>query len=239
MDQTDRGGARAARIARRSIIRHPAASRRCSRTCSVTEARFEIAAHSERGDQPMPLDDTTMDLDSYARSLVLWMVGVAAAVYMGKVVLRRLPTGWVRTAPGHFRVPDGFALFLVGMATLLIVMEPVHLAGLGAEEVLSRWRVRLPYTAGAAFVAATLSGLLDHVGPLRAGLGLAWPSAMYAGMAWVLFLWLRNFIPPQDATRLSELVDYASPFLTLVTAYPGAAFASGATGAIVGRALGR
>src|SRR6476620_6218048 len=109
------------RIACRSIIRHPAASRRCSRTWSVTEARFEIAAHSERGDPPMPLDDTTMDLDSYARSLVLWMVGVAAAVYVGKVVLRRLPTGWVRTAPGHFRVPDRFALFLVGMATLLIV----------------------------------------------------------------------------------------------------------------------
>jgi hypothetical protein len=167
------------------------------------------------------------------------MVAVAAAVYGGKVAVRRLPASLAAAASGRFRVPDGFALFLIGMATLMIVMEPVHLSGLSAEEVLSRWRACLPYTAGAAFVAAMLSGLLDHVGPLRAGFALAWPSGMYAGMAWALYVWLSSFIPPEDVTRLAELVGYASAFLTLVTAYPGAAFASGAMGAIVGRALGR
>ena len=179
-----------------------------------------------------------MNLDPYVRSLVLWMLGVAAAIYAGKVLLRRLP-GLASAVSARFRVPDGFTLFLVGMATLLVVMDAVHRSGQSADQVLDRWRAYLPYAAGAALVAGTLSGLLDRVGPLRAGFSLAWPSAMYAGMAWVLYLWLRDFIPPADAASLSELMGYAGPFLTLVTAYPAAAFTSGATGAIVGRAIGR
>lgn len=180
-----------------------------------------------------------MDLDPYVRALVLWMVGVAATVYAGKALLRRLPAGLAAAAGSRFRVPDGFALLLVGMATLLIVMEPVHWAGVGAEEVLSRWRLRLPYAAGAAFVAASAAGFFDRVGPLRAGLALAWSSATYAGMAWAAYFWLRDFIPPEDAARLTALMGYAGPFLTLVTAYPGALLASGVAGAIVGRAMGR
>jgi len=180
-----------------------------------------------------------MDLDPYVRSLVLWMLGVAAAVYAGKAALRRSSRSIQAALSQRFRVPSGFALFLVGVAMLLIVMEPVHWAGLGPDDVLTRWRVRLPYAAGAAIVAGTLSGLLDRLGSLRAGFSLAWPSAMYAGMAWAAFLWFRSFVAAEDATPLSEFAGYANPFLTLVSAYPAAAFASGAAGAFVGRAIGR
>jgi hypothetical protein len=180
------------------------------------------------------------DLDEYVRSLVLWMLGIAAASYGGKVAWRFVPRGLKELAGGWFRVPIGFELLLVGLATLLVVMEPVHWAdGLGAQDVLNRWEARLPYVAGAALVAAFLSGLLDRAGPVGAGLALAWPSGFYAAMAWVFYLWLRSFIPTEDMGRLAELVGYATPFLTLVTAYPGAAFVCGVAGAIVGRLQAR
>jgi hypothetical protein len=176
------------------------------------------------------------DFDPYFRSLVLWMSGTAAAVFAGKALARFVSPALGGLVRGRFRVPIGFELFLIGMATLLVVMEPVHMAnGLTVDGVLSRWRAYLPLTAVAALVAAFLSALLDGTRPVRCGLALAWPSALYAAMAWVFYLWLRSFIPPADLPMAAELEGYATPFLTLVTAYPAAAIVAGVSGAIGGR----
>jgi len=175
-------------------------------------------------------------IDPYARSLVLWMLGVAALIYVAKVVWRF--AGSCDANPA-WRPPRA-ETFLVGMATLILVMAPVHMAQWkSAGEVLERWIRFLPYTAAIALAAGFLSGFIERGRPIVLGLSMAWPSAFYAAMAWAFFLMVRNWIPPEDVPNANELVAAATPFLTLVTAFPAASLVCGLAGGIIGGRVGR
>ena len=170
-------------------------------------------------------------IDPYARSLVLWMLGVAALIYVAKIVWRFAGS---RDANPAWRPPRAETL-LVGMATLILVMAPVHMAQWKtASELLERWTRFLPYTAAIALAAGFLSGALERARPIVLGLSMAWPSAFYAAMAWAFFLMLRSWIPPEDVPNANELVAAATPFLTLVTAFPVASLFCGIVGGILG-----
>lgn len=175
-------------------------------------------------------------IDPYARSLVLWMLGVAAVIYAAKIGWRGVGR---RNANPAWRRPRA-ETFLVGMATLILVMAPVHMAQWkSAGEVLERWNRFLPYTATIALAAGFLSGIIERARPIVLGLSMAWPSAFYAAMAWAFFLMLRSWIPPEDVPNANELMAAATPFLTLVTAFPVASLVCGIVGGFLGGVFGR
>jgi hypothetical protein len=177
-------------------------------------------------------------IDPYARSLVLWMLGLAAVIYAVKIVWSfAVPSV---TRPYWLRIPLRVETFLVGMATLLLVIAPVHMAEWhSADEVLDRWSRFLPYTATIAFAAGFLSGAIDRARPIALGLSMAWPSAFYAAMAWALFLLIGSWVPPEDVPNATEFVTRATPFLALVTGFPVSSLLCGIVGGSLGGLLGR
>jgi hypothetical protein len=175
-------------------------------------------------------------IDPYARSLVFWMLGVAALIYAAKIVWRFAGS---RNGNPSWRPPRA-ETFIVGMATLILVMAPVHMAQWkSAGELLERWIRFLPYTAAIAFTAGFLSGAIERARPFVLGVSMAWPSAFYAAMAWAFFLMVRNWIPPEDVPNANELVAAATPFLALVTAFPVASLVCGIVGGVLGGRVGR
>jgi hypothetical protein len=178
------------------------------------------------------------DLDPYARSLTLCVLGLAAVIYAAKLVWRVvLPA---RARPFWLRAPLRVETVLVGMATLILVMAPVHMADWrDPADILDRWARLLPVTAAIACAAGLLSGVLDRVRPIALGLGMAWPSALYAVLAWAFFLLIRSWVPPEDLPSATELAVHARPFLFLVTAFPVASLLGGIAGGASGRAFVR
>lgn len=178
-------------------------------------------------------------IDPYARSLVYWMLGLAAVIYVARAIWRLAGSPAV-TNPFRLRTPLRPETFLVGMATLILVMAPVHMAAWdSADEVLERWRRFLPYTAALAFVAGVLSGVIDRVRPIVLGLSMAWPSGFYAAMAWAFFLLIKSWVPPDNVRGAAELMAYTTPFLTLVTAIPAASLLCGIAGGVLGGLFAR
>ena len=128
------------------------------------------------------------------------MLGLAAVIYAVKLAWRVV----IPAAPRPFwlRAPLRVETFLVGMATLMLVIAPVHMAEWrDATEVLARWSRFLPETAGMACAAGFLSGLLDRARPLALGFALAWPSAAYATPAWAFFLLIRSWVAARRSVR--------------------------------------
>ncbi|HEX5110019.1 MAG TPA: hypothetical protein VFV95_16315 [Vicinamibacterales bacterium] len=175
-------------------------------------------------------------IDPYARSLVLWLLGVAAVIYAAKIVWR--VAGRSNANPA-WRPPRA-ETFLVGMAILMLVMAPVHMAQWKHEsELLERWNRFLLYAAAIALAAGFLSGVSERARPMALGLSMAWPSAFYAAMAWALFLSITSLPPPPGVPPPSELDGGVTPFLTLLTAFPVASFACGIVGGVLGGMFAR
>src|SRR4029453_14202250 len=105
-------------------------------------------------------------IDPYARSLVLWMLGVAALIYIAKIVWRVLGRSNANPA---WRPPRA-ETFLVGMAILMLRMAAVHMGQWKSEgELLERWYRFLPYAAAIALAAGFLSGVIERGRPIVLG----------------------------------------------------------------------
>jgi len=166
------------------------------------------------------------------------MLGLAAVIYAVKLVWRVVIPAAAR--PYWLRAPLRVETFLVGMATLMLVMAPVHMAEWrDPTDILERWNRLLPVTAAIACAAGFLSGMLDRARPIALGLALAWPSAAYAMLAWTFFLLIRSWVPPEDLPGATELAAHARPFLILVTGFPVASLVGGIVGGASGRAFSR
>ena len=177
-------------------------------------------------------------LDPYARSLSLCLLGVAAVIYALKLVWRVVMPAAAR--PFWLRAPLRVEAFLVGMATLILVMAPVHMSEWrDPTDILGQWNQLLPVTAAVACAAGLLSGALDRARPIALGLGMAWPSAAYAALAWAFFLLIRSWVPPEDLPNATALAAHATPFLILVTGFPVASLLGGIVGGASGRAFAR
>jgi hypothetical protein len=175
-------------------------------------------------------------IDPYARSLILWLLGVAAFIYAAKIVWHVLG----RSSANPTWRPPRAETFLVGMAILMLVMAPVHMAQWKHEgELLELWNRFLPFAAAVALVAGVLSGFIERGRPIVLGLSMAWPSAFYAGMAWAFFLTITSLPPPPGVPPPSEFEGGVTPFLARITAFPVASFACGIVGGIIGGRMGR
>ena len=176
--------------------------------------------------------------DPYARVLILCTLGLAGVIYAVKLVWRVVMPAVAR--PFWLRAPLRVETFLVGMATLILVMAPVHMAAWrDPTDILDRWNHLLPVTAAIACAAGLLSGVLDRTRPIALGFGMAWPSAAYAALAWAFFLLIRSWVPPDDLANATALAAHAIPFLILVTGFPVASLLGGIAGGASGRAFSR
>ena len=175
-------------------------------------------------------------IDPYARSLILWLLGVAAFIYAAKIIWRVMGRSNANPA---WRPPRA-ETFLVGMAILMLVMAPVHMAQWKHEsELLERWNRFLLYAAAIALAAGFLSGVIERGRPIVLGLSMAWPSAFYAAMAWVFFLTITSLPPPPGVPPPEDFEGGATPFLALVTAFPVASLLCGIVGGVLGGVFAR
>lgn len=175
---------------------------------------------------------------------IAWGLLLVAAALYGGAAASGLSTGRSSREARQPRpmTPEGalaLAAFLVGLAGVVFVLEPLDGRHGDAASVLASWRARLPLTALAAGAGGVLSGLLGAAGPWRWAVRFAWPTAAPAAFALVAYRWIARMVPAADRAGADDLLAHAQPFLVLLVLFPLASFSAALVGAVAGRATRR
>ena len=176
------------------------------------------------------------------RAISLGLLGGALAIYVAAAVWRFAVRA---NAPGEPPAPRvvnvsaylALATLLVGLASLLFVMDPVLVAPRSYENTLATWWRGLPTVTIVSATATFAASALGTSRPAALAFTVSMPTTVFAAFVWVARTVLAGLVPPDDVAGLAELDRYGSPVLTVVTAFPAATFVAGFVAASLGRTM--
>jgi hypothetical protein len=172
------------------------------------------------------------------RAISLGLLGGALTIYVA-AALRRFVAPAEPQAPRVLNVSAFLALapLLVGLASLLFVMNPIFFSPRSYDEVLGTWRRGLPMVMIVSALATFASSALGKSAPAGLAFQVSMPLAVCAAFAWLAHSTLAGLISPDDAAGRAELERYSGPIMTLLTAFPAIVFVAGFVAAWLGRRL--